>query len=172
MTKLLPLAVSVNCPLPTVADVGLMEIRIGVFGAPIVKATAFETVVPVTTVTLAVPAVAIRVFETDAVNWVLLPKPVTSSLPFHCTFDALVKAEPFTMRMKLPLPGVAEAGDSELMFGPVGAAMVKVNALDVPPFGVVTVTLAVPAPAIRLAVTTPVIWVALTNVVASGLPFH
>ena len=81
--KLLPLAVSVNDAPPIVADVGLKALNTGVFGAPMVNGTAFEVFEPVTTETLAVPAVGISVLDTEACNWVALWKRVTSELPFH-----------------------------------------------------------------------------------------
>ena len=61
------------------------------------------------------------------------------------------KLVPVTVMMKLPLPGVADDGESEVTVGPVGAAMVKDSAPEVPVFGVDTVTFAVPAVVIRLA---------------------
>jgi len=68
LAKLLPLAVSVNCPPPTVAEFGLSELSTGVLAAPTVKASAFEAVDPVTTVMLADPAEASRLLETEASN--------------------------------------------------------------------------------------------------------
>ena len=119
--------------------------------APIVKASALDVVVPVATVTFTEPAVVISVLETDACNCVVLTKPVTNWVPFHCTAEACVKPLPLTIKMKLGPPGAAEDGESEVRLGPVGAAIVKVNVPDVPPFGVFTVTLEVPALAIKPA---------------------
>ena len=60
---------------------------------------------------------------------------------------------------------------AELVAGTTGAVMVKGSAFDVAP-SPVTVTLAVPAAAMRAAGTAAVNWDALTKVVASGAPFH
>ena len=149
--KLLPVTVNVNCGPPTVAVEGLNVVRLGVLGAPMVKDTAFDVVEPVTTVTLAGPAATSKVLDTDACNCVGPDTVVTSGLPFHCTVEAAVKPVPFTVMIKLPLPGVAKDGEMEVMAGPVGVAIVNVNGLEVPADGVVTVTLAVPALPIRLA---------------------
>lgn len=69
---------------------------------------------------------------------------------------------PFTVRMKLGPPGVAEVGLRLLIVGPVETATVKVSGLEVPEVGVVTDTLAVPALAIRLEPTVAVNCVGLT----------
>src|ERR1017187_2722591 len=59
---------------------------------------------------------------------------------------------------------------SELVAG-VGRAIAKVRVLDGPP-SLSTVTVAVPLAAMRGAGTAAVNWVALTNLVTSGAPFH
>ncbi len=50
------------------AEFGLTELRMGVLDAPIVKGTEFEVDEPDTTVTLAVPADAMRLLDTEACN--------------------------------------------------------------------------------------------------------
>lgn len=172
LAKLLPLMVSVNCAPPTVAEDGLSVVMAGVLAAPMVKAKAFDVVVPVSTVTFAVPALAMSVPETEACSCVALVTMVTSGLPFHCAMEPEVKPVPVTVRMKLGPPGAADDGESVVMLGPVGAAMENVSAPDVPDDGVMTVTLAVPALAMRLAATLAVSCVPVTKVVASKEPFH
>lgn len=65
-----------------------------------------------------------------------------------------------TVSVKLPLPCMTEV-ELRLVIVGAGCKIVKVAAEELPP-AVVTVTLAVPAVAIRLAGTTAVNWVALT----------
>lgn len=62
---------------------GLNDTSTGVLAAPMVNRTALDVVDPEATVTLAVPAVVIKVLETDACNCVALRNSVTSGLPFH-----------------------------------------------------------------------------------------
>jgi len=56
-------------------------------GRAMVKGSAFESPPSPVTVTLAVPAVAMRAAGTPAVNWEALTKVVASGTPFHCTVD-------------------------------------------------------------------------------------
>ena len=176
VTKLLPLAESVNCGPPAAVVKGDNDVRFGVFAAPMVNVSAFEVVVPVITVTLAVPAVVSSAFETEACSCVALVTMVTNGLPFHCTVEAEVKPVPVTVRMKLAPPGVVDAGESVVMVGPVGAAMENVKGAEVwaevPELGVLTVTLAEPTLAIRPAGTFVDNCMALMNVVGSNCPFH
>jgi hypothetical protein len=125
------------------------------------------------TVTEAVPAVAMSPAGTEAVTCVLLTYVVVSPVPFHCTVDPETKFVPVTVRVNAAPPAVADVGESEVALGS-GLLMVKVRALDVPPpgEGFSTVTEAVPAVAMSLAGTEAVTCVLLTYVVVSPVPFH
>jgi hypothetical protein len=134
-----------------------------------VKVSEFEAVPPgLMTVTLAVPAVAIRLADTDAVNWVVPTYEVVSELPFQRMADPETKPVPLTVNVKVELPAMAELGFRLLIASPTGGLMVKAMVLDTVPPGFITVMLALPALAIRLAGTEPVSCVAPTYVVATS----
>src|SRR5665647_385782 len=82
---------------------------LGASGA-MVKGSAFDGPPLPATMTLAVPAVAMRAAETRAVNWEAPMIVVTSGAPFHCTMELAVKAAPVTVRVKSAPPGTAELG--------------------------------------------------------------
>jgi len=124
----------------------------------------------VVTVTLAVPAVAIRLAGTAAVSLVALTNVVVSVVVPHCTVAPETKFVPLTVRVKAAPPAVAELGLRLVIVGG-GGLMVNVAPADVP-IAVVTVTLTVPAVAIRLAGTAAVSWLTLMNLVVSAVPFH
>src|ERR1035438_6505312 len=75
-----------------------------------VKGRALDNPPAPVTVTLAVPAVAMRAAGTLAVNWEALTKVVASGAPFHCTVDLATKPAPATVRVKSAAPGAAELG--------------------------------------------------------------
>jgi hypothetical protein len=83
----------------------------------IVNVNGLEAAPPVfCTVTLAEPCEAMRLADTDAVNWLALTNVVVRADPFHCTVDPLTKPDPFTVRVNAAPPAVAEFGlrlDSE-----------------------------------------------------------
>ena len=162
-----PLTVSVKPPWPAVALLGLSEVIAGpvlmVKVAP-VEVTPFSVTVMVTE-----PAVATRLAATGAVNCVALTKVVVSAVEFHCTTAPETNPVPMTVSVKLAWPTVALLGISEVIAGPV--LMVKVALAEVTPFSV-TVMVAEPAVATRLAATGAVNCVALTNVVVSAVEFH
>ena len=137
----------------------------------IVNVLAFD--VPphgVTTLTEAVPAVAMREAGTVAVSWVEEPL-VVSAVPFQFTVEPETKFVPFTVSVKPEPPAVAQVGLSELIVG--AALIVNVCAVDVAPAqGFATVMDAVPAVAIREADTVAVNWVEEPNVVVSAVPFQ
>jgi hypothetical protein len=114
------------------------------------------------TVTVAVPAVAISVADTGAVNWVALTKVVLRAVPFHCTIAPETKPVPLTVSVKPAWPAVAVLGLREVMAGP--GTMVKGRLFDVTSLSR-TFTVAVPAVARRAAGTWAVNCVALPNVV-------
>jgi hypothetical protein len=150
--------------------------------AAIVKLAVLETPPPgFWTVMLALPTFVIRVPGTAAVNCVAFTKVVTSGEPFHCTVGPAVKIPPverkllpLTVRLNVDPPATAEPGLSDVMTGPptVIALILNVSALEAVLPGFTTVTLALPAFAIRLPGTAAVNCVPFTKVVESGEPFH
>jgi hypothetical protein len=134
--------------------------------------SAFDAfAVALRTVTLALPAEAIRLAGTVALSWVALIKLVAIGDPFHSTFHPLTKPEPLTVSVKAAPPAMAEPGLSPAITGGAGL-MVNVAAFDKPPPGLSTVTLALPGEAISLAGMAALSWVALTKVVVTAAPFH
>ena|ERR1700731_3773048 len=115
----------------------------------IVNVFAFDVPPPgvaFTTVTEAVPCVAMSAMEMEAVSFVLLANVVVRADPFQSTTEPETKFEPFTVSVKAGPPAVALLGEIELIAG-TGLLMVNVCAFDVPPPGAtfITVTEAVPA---------------------------
>jgi hypothetical protein len=89
-----------------------------IFGpVPIVKLTALDVSVLVSTVTWAVPGVAIRFANTGAVSCVELMTLVAKLAPFHCTTAPDVNPAPFTVSVKAGPPAVALLGSRELTAG-------------------------------------------------------
>src|SRR6267143_2550975 len=175
LTKPLPLTVSVKAAPPAVALVGDTDVSVG---AGLFSENACAAVVPppgvgVTTVTLAVPAVAMSAAVMAAVSWVALTKVVVRVLPFQRTVEPLRKLAPFTVRVNARPPANALPGASPLSVG-AGLLIENARATEVPPAGggVTTVTGAVPAAAMSAAVIAAVSWVALTKVVVRAAPFH
>jgi hypothetical protein len=139
--------------------------------AAIVNVCAFD--VPphgVTTVTEAVPAVAMRAAGTVAVSCVAETNVVVSAVPLHLTVEPNTKLVPLTVNVNCGPPAVVQVGLSELIVG--GATIVNVTGFDAEPVEFLTVTGAVPAVAISAASTIAVSWVEETNVVARFAPFH
>ena len=86
----------------------------------ILNVSAFEAALPgFTTVTLALPAFAIRPPGTAAVNCVALTKVVESGEPFHCTVAPEAKLEPLTASVNVGPPIVAPFGMSEVIEAPL-----------------------------------------------------
>src|SRR5206468_457004 len=173
--KLPPFTVSVRPAPPTAALAGEMELTAGPALAT-GNACAAEVPPPgvgVTTVTLAVPAVAISAAGIAAVSWVALMTVVVRVLPFQRTVELLRKFPPFTVSVNATPPANALPGDRLLTAG-AGLLIEKVCAPEVPPpgAGVTTVTEAVPALAMSAAVIAAVSCVALTKVVVRAAPFH
>jgi hypothetical protein len=156
---------------PAVAEFGLRFEMVGV-GMVIENVAAVDALPPVlVTVTLALPALAIRPAATAAVTCVLLTNVVVRFDPFHCTVALLRKLAPFTVSVKPDPPALAEFG---LRLEIVGVGMLTGNVVevDVLPPAFMTVMLALPPVAINAAVTVAVNCVLLTNVVESAVPFH
>jgi hypothetical protein len=157
--KFVPFTVRVNAEPPAVAAAGE---RLAIVGAAalIAKVAAGEVPAESFTVTLAVPAVAIRLAGTAAVNCVALTNVVVNAVLPHCTVAPEIKFAPFTVRANAAPPAVADEGERLVIVG--GAwLIVNVAPVDVPP-ELVTVTVAEPAVAIRLAGTSAVSCVELT----------
>jgi hypothetical protein len=134
-TKLVPFTVKVNEPLPAVVEVGLIEVMVGT-GLLMLKVTAFDVPPPgagFTTVTDAVPALAIRAAGTVAVSCVALTNVVVSAVPFQFTVEPETKLVPFTVNVNCAPPAVAEVGLIEVIVG-TGLLMVMTSvAVPVPP---------------------------------------
>ena len=168
-TKFVPVTVSVNAAPPATAVAGLRLVIAGGLGL-MVKVAAGEVPPVVVTVTLAVPAVAICAAETAAVTVVALPEVVDSAVLPHFAVAPETKFVPLIVSLNPAPPATAVAGLKLLMVGG-GGRMVKVEPPEVPPV-VVTVTLAVPTAAIRLAGTAAVNCVDPTTVVLSDVVPH
>ena len=172
-----PFTVNVKAAPPAVAELGLKLVMAGV-GLLIVKVCALEVPPPgagVTTVTEAVPAVAMSVAGMAAVSCVALTKVVVRAFPFQFTVEFAVKLFPLTVRVNAAPPAIAAFGLIELVVGAgVLAVMEKVAAGEEPPpgAGFCTTTLADPAEATSAAEIEAVNCVALTNCVVRKLPFH
>jgi hypothetical protein len=123
-----------------------------IFGpVPIVKLTALDVSVLVSTVTWAVPGVAIRFANTGAVSCVELMTLVAKLAPFHCTTAPDVNPAPFTVSVKAGPPAVALLGSRELTAG----VTLKFTAFEVTAPDA-TSTAAIPAKASRFAGTVAV----------------
>jgi hypothetical protein len=145
-----PLTVRMNSEPPAVAEFGLKLAITGVGGLMVNEAGAEVTPPGASTVTLTVAWEAIRFAGTDAVHWFELTKPVDRGDPFHCTTDPGRNPEPLTVKVKEGPPAVADRGLRLEMDGE-GAPIVKVTEVEADPPGLVTMTLALPWEAIRLA---------------------
>jgi len=128
-------------------------------GAAIVNVFAFD--VPphgVTTVTEAVPAVAMREAGTVAVSCVEEPL-ADSAVPFQFTVEPETKFVPFTVSVNCPPPAVVQVGLSELI---VGTALIVITSValallqELAPLLAVMVTLVVP-PVVGVPEITPVL---------------
>jgi hypothetical protein len=175
-TKFVPAIVSVNAAPPASAEVGEIDVSVGT-GSLIVNGAPVSAVPPpgagFMAPTVTGPTIAISEAGTVAVREVALTKVVVSAVPFHNTTEALTKFEPVMVMVKPEPPAVAEFGETEVTKGK-GFCMVKVFEDEVPPpgAGLNTVTVAVPVATMSAAGTVAVREVALTNVVASAVPFH
>lgn len=168
LSKFVPLTVSVKTGPPATAALGFIEDIVG--GAMMVNVALFEVCPLSNTVTVAEPGVAIRLAGTVASNCVALTKAVVRGPPFHCTIAPLSKFEPLTTSMTPAAPARAELGFNEVITG-AGGTMVKVALFEVEPSSD-TVTVAVPALAMRSAVTVAVNCESLTKFVARPPLFH
>src|ERR1035441_9558526 len=148
-----------------------LKVTVGVRRA-MVKASAFDVAPSPATVTLAVPAVAMRAAGTLAVNWEALTNVVASGAPFHCTLELAVKPAPVTVRVKAAPPGAAALG---LRLAREAAGVVEMDStssLEETGPSLKTLILALPGAAIKAADTSAVTCVALTRVVGRAAPFR
>jgi xanthosine utilization system XapX-like protein len=149
-----PFTVSVNAAPPTCATEGLRLMMVGFAVAEeIVKVELLDKLPPVLTVTAAVPCVAMRLGPTAPIIWVVFAKVVGTGDPFHKIVELAANPEPFTLRLNPDPPACAVDGLMLLMVG-VAGAMVNVKLLDTVPLAL-TVTVADPCVAMRLAATVP-----------------
>ena len=124
-----------------------------------------------TTVTEAVPGDATSAAVTVAVSCVDETYVVAKAVAFQRTVEPETKLVPFTVMVNDEHPAGYEFGLSDVMVG-TGLLIVNTTVFDTGPVLFLTVTFAVPAIATFAAGTIAVIWLALTNVVASAGPFH
>lgn len=169
--KFVPLTVSVNAAPPAFIVEGLRPEIVGV-GMLTGNVVAVDAVPPAfVTVILMLPALAIRLAGTAAVNCVALTNVVVSAVPFQLTVAPERKLVPFTVRVNADPPSVAEVGLRLVMAG-VGMLIGNAVAVDGVPLVFVTVMLALPPLAISAAGIAAVTCVPLTNVVVCGAPFQ
>jgi len=118
--KPLPFTVRVNAGVPAVAEFGLSEVIAG--GAAIANAKPLVVMPAESTVTVALPAVAIKLAGTGAVSWPELTKVVVRAVAFQRTAAPDAKALPFTVSVKVGPPAVAEFGLKDVI---AGGALIK-----------------------------------------------
>ena len=105
----MPFTVNVNPAPPAVAEFGLRVVMVG-GGGLIVNVAGPEVPPVVVTVTLAVPALAIRLAGTVAVTCTPLTYVVVSAVAPHCTVAPLTRLVPYTVKVNPAPPAVAEFG--------------------------------------------------------------
>jgi hypothetical protein len=167
--KPVPLTVMVKAADPATMESGdKLEIAGG--GDTTVKFTGEEVRDPVETVIEDAPAAATSFALTFALRLVALPNVVASAEPFQSIAEVAVKFDPLTVNRNWLLPATVDEGANDLITGG-GWLMVKPAGADLA-LPAATVTAAVPAWAIRSAVTGTVSLVALANAVGRDVPFH
>jgi len=174
-TKLEPFTVSVKVGPPAVALEGVREVSPGM-GLSIVNVSAAEVPPPgagFTTVTFAVPALAMSAEAMEAVSCILLTKVVVRAEPFHLSIELEMKLEPFTTSVHAAPPAVALEGVREVSCG-AAFLTVKVKAFEPPPpgAGFTTVIGTVAAVPISDAGIEAVTRMLLLYVVVRFEPFH
>jgi hypothetical protein len=92
-------------------------------------------------------------------------------VPSHRTTQLTAKFCPVTARTNGAPPAIVDAGDSDAITG-FAAVIVRVRLFEIAPPGPEAVMAAESSPFDRPAGAAAVNWVVLTNVVASGNPFH
>ena len=186
-----PLAVNVTVPgkaPPTVAvaivkfagwpAVTVCEVVVALtLKSVIVNVSEFDAPPPgvgFTTVTAAVPELAMSAAVIAAVNEVALTNVVVRGLPFHCAVEPFTKLVPVSCSVNAAPPAPVNVGEIEVRVGTglLAALILKFTAFDMPPpgAGFVTVIAGVPAVATSVAKIAAVNCVALMNVVTRALP--
>lgn len=152
-------------------ELGLRLVILGGGGGLIVNAAPADVPLAVLTVTLTVPGPESSAAGTAALTCVALTKVVVNAEPFHIAAAPEKKLVPVMTMVKAAPPVVAELGLKLVTVG--GGGAFTVNAVPVEaPLAVVTVRLAVPGEAIRLAGTDALTCVPLTKVVVNAVAFH
>ena len=123
------------------------------------------------TVTETALGLAIRLAGTAAVSCEVFTYVVVNTVLSQLTVAVASKFVPLTVRVKAAPPIVAEVGEMPVIVGAPAILIVNVEPADVPP-DPVTVIVAEPEVAIRLAGTAAVSWVALIKVVGSAVAPH
>ena len=154
LTKLPPLTVSVNAPLPAVVLLGEMFDK---DGAGLTTASVNGDDVPppgaaLLTVMERFPGDATSLAGMDAVSWVELTNVVVRADPLTCTSDPLTKLLPLTVSVNPARPADTLAGEMLDMEG-AGLLTASESADEVPPPGaaLLTVMERLPADATSLA---------------------
>lgn len=115
-----PITVKVKACPPAIAKPGTMLEIFGT-GTRIVIFTVLDIGRPgVTTVTSAVPGLAIRLAGTVAVKLVPPRYFVETGDPFHCTVEDKRKPEPYTVRVKVGPPAIGQPPNPGLRLVIVG----------------------------------------------------
>jgi hypothetical protein len=111
-SKFAPLMVRVNSAPPAVAEEGERLEIVGAKGTgEMVNVAEFDVALDSVAVTLAVPALAIRLAGTAADSCVELTTVVVSAMLPHCTVAPETKFAPLTVKVNAAPPAVAEAGE-------------------------------------------------------------
>ena len=177
-TKFEPVMVSATASPHAFSDAGAIELRVGP-GLLILNVTDDEVPPPgagVKTVMSREPDEAMSVARMVAVSWVADTKVVARLAPLTRTTELLAKLVPVTVSVRVPPPAGALSGlmlDNEGAGG--DATTANASEPEVPPpaeAGVATLTWAVVGLARSEAAMVAWSWVALTNVVERGTPFH
>lgn len=127
-TKFVPFIVSTNATPPAPADEGERAVIVGAGIGLTVKAIPDDMPAGVATLTLAVPALVMRLAGTTAVSCVALTKVVVSAVLFQFTAAPETKFVPFTVSVNAAPPAVAEEGESAVMVGSVSIVYVALAA--------------------------------------------
>ena len=113
LTKLLPVTVKVDGPLPTVRALGETPLRVGAPGDEMMKAE--EAWPPpgagLVTVTVAVPLAAKFTLEIAAVIWDPPTTVASFAVPFQVTVELETKFDPEIVSVKLLVPAAAVDGE-------------------------------------------------------------
>jgi hypothetical protein len=127
--KLVPAMLTGEAELPTTTPDGVTEVieGTGADGGLIVKVAPLDVTSPDVTVTVAAPAVAIRLAATEAVSCPAFTYVVVSADPFQFTTAPEAKPLPFTVSVSAGPPAVALAGLNELIAGPAAVTGVTVT---------------------------------------------